>query len=56
MGKLIYGFNVSVDGYIADAQGSIDWTDPGEELRAGDRPGVLRPAALRTDVRVRADR
>jgi len=25
-GKLIYGFNVSVDGYIADAQGNIDWT------------------------------
>jgi dihydrofolate reductase len=32
MGKLIYGFNVSVDGYIADAQGSIDWSEPSEEL------------------------
>ncbi|WP_072802710.1 dihydrofolate reductase family protein [Rhodococcoides yunnanense] len=32
MGKLIYGFNVSVDGYIADAQGSIDFSDPSEEL------------------------
>ena len=32
MGKLIYGFNVSVDGYIADADGSIDWSDPSEEL------------------------
>lgn len=32
MGKLIYGFNVSVDGYIADAEGSIDWSDPSEEL------------------------
>lgn len=32
MGKLIYGFNVSVDGYIADAQGSIEWSDPSEEL------------------------
>ena len=32
MGKLIYGFNVSVDGYIADAQGNIDWSDPSEEL------------------------
>jgi hypothetical protein len=32
MGKLIYGFNVSVDGYIADAQGSIDWSDPSDEL------------------------
>jgi len=32
MGTLIYGFNVSVDGYIADAQGNIDWSDPSEEL------------------------
>lgn len=32
MGKLIYGFNVSVDGYIADAQGNIDWSDPSDEL------------------------
>ena len=32
MGRLIYGFNVSVDGYIADAQGSIDWSEPSEEL------------------------
>lgn len=32
MGKLIYGFNVSVDGYIADAHGSIDFSDPSEEL------------------------
>lgn len=32
MGTLIYGFNVSVDGYIADAQGNIDWSDPSDEL------------------------
>lgn len=32
MGKLIYGFNVSADGYIADAQGNIDWSDPSDEL------------------------
>ncbi|GGG25680.1 deaminase [Rhodococcoides trifolii] len=32
MGRLIYGFNVSVDGYIADAEGSIDFSDPSEEL------------------------
>ena len=31
-GQTIYGFNVSVDGYIADAQGNIDWSDPSEEL------------------------
>ncbi|MGW0003801.1 dihydrofolate reductase family protein [Nocardia grenadensis] len=32
MRKLIYGFSVSVDGYINDRAGSIDWTDPDEEL------------------------
>lgn len=32
MGRLIYGFNVSVDGYICDADGNIDWSDPSEEL------------------------
>lgn len=32
MGRLIYGFNVSVDGYIADAQGGIDWSAPDDEL------------------------
>lgn len=32
VGKLIYSFTVSVDGYIADAQGSIEFSDPSEEL------------------------
>jgi len=32
MGKLTYGFMVSVDGYIADARGDIDWTAPDDEL------------------------
>ncbi len=32
MGHLIYGFNVSVDGYIADAHGSIEWSEPSDEL------------------------
>jgi dihydrofolate reductase len=32
MGTLIYGFTVSADGYIADAQGSIDWSEPSDEL------------------------
>ena len=32
MGRLIYGFNVSVDGYIADAPGDIDWSEPSDEL------------------------
>lgn len=32
MGTLVYGMNVSIDGYIADAEGDIDWSDPDEEL------------------------
>lgn len=32
VGTLIYGFNVSVDGYIADANGNIDWGAPSDEL------------------------
>jgi dihydrofolate reductase len=32
MGKLIYGFNTSLDGYIEDASGSFDWTEPDEEV------------------------
>ena len=29
---LIYSMNVSVDGFIADRDGGIDWTPPSEEL------------------------
>ncbi|MFD6357998.1 dihydrofolate reductase family protein [Nocardia tengchongensis] len=32
MRKLIYGFGVTLDGYINDRDGNIDWTDPDEEL------------------------
>ncbi len=32
MGKLTYGMNVSVDGYIADANGNFDWSEPSDEL------------------------
>ncbi|MFI9507406.1 dihydrofolate reductase family protein [Nocardia sp. NPDC052566] len=32
MRKLVYGFGVSLDGYINDRDGNIDWTDPDEEL------------------------
>ncbi|MCX0273608.1 dihydrofolate reductase family protein [Nocardia zapadnayensis] len=32
MRRLIYGFSVSLDGYINDRDGSIDWTDPDDEL------------------------
>ncbi|MEV0251018.1 dihydrofolate reductase family protein [Nocardia sp. NPDC050712] len=32
MRKLTYGFSVSLDGYINDREGNIDWTDPDDEL------------------------
>jgi dihydrofolate reductase len=32
MRKLIYSMTVSLDGYIADRGGEIDWTAPSEEL------------------------
>jgi dihydrofolate reductase len=32
MGTLIYGMNVSADGYVADAKGDFDWSEPNEEL------------------------
>lgn len=32
MRKVIYGYNVSLDGFIEDRDGTIDWTEPGPEL------------------------
>jgi dihydrofolate reductase len=32
MAKLIYVANVSLDGYIEDAHGSLDWTEPTDEV------------------------
>ncbi|RDI54490.1 dihydrofolate reductase family protein [Nocardia mexicana] len=32
MRKLIYTFGVSLDGYVNDRDGNIDWTDPDDEL------------------------
>jgi dihydrofolate reductase len=32
MAKLIYVMNVSLDGYIADEDGKLDWTAPDEEF------------------------
>src|SRR5262245_26500790 len=34
MGKLIYVVNVSLDGYIEDAHGRFDWTEPSDEYFA----------------------
>jgi dihydrofolate reductase len=32
MGKLVYLINMSLDGYIEDAGGSFDWTEPSPEV------------------------
>lgn len=32
MGRLSYGMLVSLDGYVRDATGDFDWTEPDEEL------------------------
>lgn len=32
MAKLIYVVNVSLDGYIEDAHGSFEWTEPSDEV------------------------
>ena len=32
MGKLTYGFSVSVDGYVAGEDGTFDWAHPDDEL------------------------
>ncbi len=32
MSKLIYVTNASLDGYVEDAQGRIDWTDPSDQV------------------------
>jgi dihydrofolate reductase len=34
MRKVIYSFNVSLDGYIEDAKGNFDWSVPHEDLHA----------------------
>ena len=32
MGDVIYSMTVSLDGYVADRDGAIDWSEPDEEL------------------------
>ena len=31
---IFYGFNLSADGYVMDADGNFDWSVPGEEIHA----------------------
>ena len=31
---IVYGMNVSADGYVIDAEGKFDWTEPSEEIHA----------------------
>ncbi len=41
MGKLTYGMNVSVDGYIVDSNGDFSWSEPDDEVHQfwNDRVG-----------------
>ena len=48
MGKLTYGMNVSVDGYIADTNGDIGWSDPDAELHQYWNDQLSWPGATRT--------
>jgi len=32
MAKLIYAFNMSLDGYVEDADGAFDWSQPDEDV------------------------
>ncbi|HLX35681.1 MAG TPA: dihydrofolate reductase family protein [Candidatus Limnocylindrales bacterium] len=32
MGRLVYGMNVSLDGYVADADGGLEWTIVDDEI------------------------
>lgn len=34
MAKLIYGTNASIDGFIEDANGRFDWTEPSDEVHS----------------------
>ena len=63
MGRLIYSFNVSLDGYIETVDKSLDWSliDPrGPRLLqrpdAGARCVAVRPASVGPHERVLADR
>ena len=45
MGVLIYSTNMSLDGYIEDAEGKFDWTAPDEEVHRFIN-NLLRPVSI----------
>ena len=54
MAKLIYPTISSLDGYVADENGTFDWAEPDEEVHAfvndlerSAGTHLLRPSALR---------
>ncbi|WP_062304784.1 dihydrofolate reductase family protein [Demequina subtropica] len=61
MGRLIYAFNCSLDGYINDAAGAFDWSMPDEELHdhfmrlAWDAPTLLYGRRIYETMRVWED-
>jgi dihydrofolate reductase len=46
VGRVIYAMNVSLDGYINDASGSLDWVDMDEEVHAWFNDGAAEADAF----------
>ena len=46
MGKVLYSMNVSLDGYIEDANGSIDFSAPGEDVHRTANEQARQSAAF----------
>lgn len=46
MGKVIYGMQASVDGYVEDAAGSIGFVDPAEDVHQAANDQARRSAAF----------
>ncbi len=46
MGKVIYWMNTSIDGYIEDPHGGMDFMDPDEDFRQAANDHVRRTAAF----------
>jgi hypothetical protein len=46
MGKVIYWMNTSIDGYIEDPDGGMDFLDPAEDFQQAANDHVRRTAAF----------